>query len=128
MNPVHDTLEMVGIDDRIGAIVPLSASRARFGVIPRAIRSCTSGSPTPSTPMTATRPAAGPARRSAAGRSSSFAPPRRSRSSQPTPPDLRLDLFLRDPDHLCDRRDARADGAPAVVAQCAHALLHRRVL
>src|SRR5215471_12876811 len=125
MNPVHDTLEIVGIDDRIGAIVPVAARRPKLGVIPRAIRSCTSGSPTPSRPMTATLPAV--AGRSE-GRSSSLAPPRRNRSSQPTPRTSASDLFLRDPNHLGDRCDARADGAPAVVTQRAHPLLHRRVL
>src|SRR5215468_12631981 len=125
MNPVHDTLEIVGIEDRIGAIVPLAARRARLGVIPRAIRSCTSGSPTPSRPITATLRAAGARTSPGAGRSSGAAPPpRRSRSSHPTP----LDLLLRDPHDLCDRRDALADAAPAVVAQGPHALLHGRVL
>src|SRR5262245_59071480 len=125
MNPVHETLEIVGMDDRMGAIVPAAASRASVGACPRAIRSCTSGSPTPSSPMTATCCAAGACRSSRAGRFSSVAPPpRRSRSSHPTP----LHLLLRDPDDLGDRRDARAYAAPAVVAQRPHALLHRRVL
>src|SRR5262249_45620569 len=116
MKPVHETLEMVGMDDRIGAIVPVAPRRASVGVTPRAMRSCTSGSPTPSSPRTATF----------VGRSSARAPPpRRSLSSPPTPPPH---LYLRDPDALGDGRVAVAHVAPAVLAQRAHALLHRRVL
>src|SRR5689334_15599681 len=73
MKFVHDTLEMVGIDERIGAIVPPRTSAARFGASPRAIRSWTSGSPTPSRPITATRDAAASPR-----------PPCRSLSRKPT--------------------------------------------
>src|SRR5437667_5112977 len=69
MKPVHDTLEMVGIEERMGAVVPAGRSAASRGITPRAVRSCTRGSPTPSSPITATR-AAGAALR----------PPRRSRS------------------------------------------------
>src|SRR5262249_57634218 len=110
---------VVGRDERIGAMVPPAASRARLGARPRAIRSCTSGRPTPSRPITATLPAAGRGR-SAAGRFSSLAPPpRRSRSSQLTVR-VYLHLFLGDPDHLGDGRDPGAHGAPAVVAQSSH--------
>src|SRR5215813_13349148 len=109
MKPVHDTLEMVGIEERMRAIVPRAASAARFGARPRAIRSWTSGSPTPSSPMTATRVAG--------------APPRRSRSRRPS-----LDLLLRDAHDLRHRGDAGQHLAPAVLAERAHALLHRRVL
>src|SRR5689334_17224330 len=107
MKFVHDTLEMVGIDDRIGAIVPRRASAARFGASPRAIRSSTSGRPTPSRPITATRAAAASPR-----------PPCRSRSRKP-----RLDLLLSNSDDFADRRDARADLLPAVLAQRPHAHL-----
>src|SRR5437773_9037964 len=55
MKPVHDTLEMVGIEERMGAVVPAGSSAASRGITPRAVRSCTSGSPTPSRPITATR-------------------------------------------------------------------------
>src|SRR3989442_13898309 len=112
MKPVHDTLEMVGIDERMGAVVPARSSAASRGITPRAVRSCTSGSPTPSRPITATR-AAGAALR----------PPRRSRSPRPS-----LDLLLRDAYHLGHGGDAGADLLPAVFAQRSHPLLHGRLL
>src|SRR5437016_9109616 len=55
MRPVQGTLEMVGIEERMGAAVPAGSSAASRGITPRAVRSCTSGSPTPSSPITATR-------------------------------------------------------------------------
>src|SRR5689334_2626299 len=113
-SPVHETLEMVGMDDRIGAAVPRARSARRFGMTPRAARSSTSGRPTPSRPITATRDAdRAPAR--------SWRPGRR-RSSRPS-----LDLLLRHAHDLGDRRDARADLLPAVLPERPHALLHRRV-
>src|SRR5262245_41742012 len=112
MKFVHETLEMVGIDDRIAAIVPPRASAARFGAMPRAIRSSTSGSPTPSRPITATR-AAGASPR----------PRGRSRSRRPS-----LDLLLGDPDDFGNGRDAPADLLPPVVAQRPHAELHGGIL
>src|SRR5881296_3794603 len=111
MKPVHDTLEMVGIDERMGAVVPVESSAASRGITPRAVRSCTSGSPTPSRPITATR-AAGAALR----------PPRRSRSRS-----LSLDLFLGDAHHFGHGGDAGADLLPAVLTQRPHPLLHARV-
>src|SRR6266852_6563385 len=111
MKPVHDTLEMVGMDERMGAAVPVASSAPSRGITPRAARSCTSGRPTPSRPITATR-AAGAALR----------PPRRSRSRR-----LSLDLLLRDAYHLGHGGDAGADLLPAVFAQRSHPLLHRRV-
>src|SRR5579885_1942043 len=116
MQFVHETLEIVGMDERMGAMVPVSASRASVGTTPRAMRSCTSGSPTPSSPSTATRRAAG---RPAAG---SRAPPRRRRSKRP-----RLDLLLRHAHDLGDRGHAFADLLPAVLAQRAHPLADGRV-
>src|SRR5438034_7241822 len=112
MKPVHDTLEMVGIDERMGAVVPVGKSAASRGITPRAVRSCTSGSPTPSRPITATR-AAGAALRL----------PRRSRSMK-----LSLDLPLRDAHHFGDHGDAGANLLPAVFSQRPHPLLHARVL
>src|SRR6185436_19118995 len=109
VNPVHETDEIVGIDERIGASVPPATMRARFGMIPRAIRSCTSGSPTPSSPMTATR-----------GVGADPSPRRLKRSSSPTPG---LDLFLGHSDDFGHGGHAGADAAPAVVPQRAHALL-----
>src|SRR5581483_2712615 len=138
MNPVQDTLEMVGIDERIAAIVPCRASAPRVGITPRAIRSCASGRPTPSRPITATRddeatlrlpgliPVTGDTE--AALRLPGLIPvtgdteaalrlPRRSRSRR-----LRLDLLLCDPDDFADGGDAAADLQPAVVPERAHAL------
>src|SRR5438876_9186494 len=92
MKLVHETLEMVGIDERIGAIVPPRARAARFGATPRAIRSSTSGSSTPSRPITATCDAG-----------ASLRPRGRSRSRKPS-----LDLLLRDPDDFGNGRDAGA--------------------
>src|SRR6266852_6225268 len=112
MKPVHDTLEMVGMDERMGAAVPVASSAPSRGITPRAARSCTSGSPTPSRPITATR-AAGAALR----------PPCRSRSRR-----LSLDLLLRDAHHLRHRGDAGADLVPAVFSEGPHPLLHGRVL
>ena len=73
MKLVHDTLEMTGIDDRIGATVPPASSFARFGMSPRAVRSRTSGTPTPSSPITATRDTG-----------AAISAPRRSRSRRPS--------------------------------------------
>src|SRR5579871_4767849 len=105
----------------MGAIVPSRARRASVGRTPRAIRSRTSGSPTPSSPSTTTRRSALGARspRSATG---SDAPPRRKRSSRP-----RLDLLLRHAHDLGDRGHALAHLLPAVLAQRAHPLLDRSV-
>src|SRR4051794_33384659 len=107
---VHDTDEMVGMDERIGASVPRATSSPSAGIRPRAIRPRTSGTPTPSRPSTATRDVVGPA----------APPPRRNRSRSPS-----SDLLLRHPDDFADGRDPGPDGAPAVFAQRAHALLDR---
>src|SRR5581483_2901650 len=111
MKVVQETLEMTGIDERIGASVPVVRSRPRCGMMPRATRSRTSGTPTPSSPITATR--------DVAVRSP---PPRRSRSRRP-----RLDLFLGHADDLGDGRDALAHRTPPVLAQRPHALPHGRL-
>ena len=73
MKLVQDTLEMTGIDDRIGATVPPASSCARFGIRPRAVKSRTSGTLTPSSPITATRDAG-----------AAICAPRRSRSRRPS--------------------------------------------
>src|SRR6185295_155768 len=111
MKPVQETLEITGIDERMGASVPLATSSPKAGMTPRATRSRTSGRPTPSRPRTATRDA-GPA----------APPPRRNRSRRPS-----LDLLLRHAHDLRDRGGPDADRPPAVLAQGAHRLLHRRV-
>ena len=55
MKPVHETLEIVGMDERMGASVPARRSAASRGMTPPSISSWTSGAPTPSSPITATR-------------------------------------------------------------------------
>src|SRR5438067_45828 len=87
MNPVQETLEMVGIDERMRAADPVARRAPRCGITPRAASASTSGRPTPSRPITATRAAEAELR-----------PPRRSRSRR-----LSLDLLLRHADHLGDR-------------------------
>src|SRR5262249_31946454 len=118
MNPVQETLEMVGIDDRIGAAVPAAIRRPRFGVMPRATRSVTSGSPTPSSPSTATFP----------GRSSARAPPpRRSRSSHPTGYISSCETRTTSATAPARRRAPVAHVAPPVLAQGPHPLFHSRL-
>src|SRR6185369_13629238 len=51
----HDTLEMVGRLDAMGASVPARRSAAMRGITPRSVSCSMSGAPTPSRPITATR-------------------------------------------------------------------------